>query len=160
MPKFKPITILLVAFTFLTTLGLAISLQGVLGINITSDLNLGLGKKITGLPVPTGNTEAANKEYIDSQVGAIAAGSGASYTGYGITSCAAGWTAAYTGVAMSLFMAGNTGAGGSSTVCKQGSEFAIGPGTVAGTYWVTGSPWGVGLNRYLDSFVSCVVCVK
>ena len=59
-----PVTIFLVVLTFLTTLGLAISLQEVLGINIGSVLNLG-GNKITNLGTPTAAGDAATRGYVD-----------------------------------------------------------------------------------------------
>ena len=66
MSYFPKITIL--ALVFFATLGLAISLQEVFGINIGSDLNFALtGKKITGLPVPVASSDAATKGYADSE---------------------------------------------------------------------------------------------
>ena len=67
MSYFPKITIL--ALVFFATLGLAISLQEVFGINIGSDLNFALtGKKITGLPVPVASSDAATKGYVDSVI--------------------------------------------------------------------------------------------
>lgn len=79
-------------FAVFITLGLAIVLQGALGITINSDLNFGAGKKITGLPVPTGNTEAATKEYVDS---AVVTGGGVP-SGYSILGATAVAPAGYT----------------------------------------------------------------
>ena len=63
----SPATLFLVVLTLLTTLGLAISLQGVLGINIGSVLNLG-GNRITnlGTPLPGNPSDAATKGFVDS----------------------------------------------------------------------------------------------
>lgn len=57
MPK-PPTTIFFIAITFLITLGLAISLQGVFGINIGSVLNL-QGNKITNVGAPTAAGDVA-----------------------------------------------------------------------------------------------------
>ena len=69
MPKFQPKITTLLLLTFLTTLGLAISLQGVLGINIGSNLDLGNAFKITKVVTPTDPADVATKGWVESIVG-------------------------------------------------------------------------------------------
>ena len=66
MSYFPKITIL--ALVFFITLGLAISLQGVLGINIGSNLDLGNLFKITKVVTPTDSGDVATKGWVESIV--------------------------------------------------------------------------------------------
>ena len=65
MLKFHPKITTLLLLTFLITLGLAISLQGVLGVNIGSVLNM-QNLKIINLGTPTAAGDAATKGFVDS----------------------------------------------------------------------------------------------
>ena len=65
MLKFNPKITTLLLLTFLTTLGLAISLQGVFGIGIGSNLDFGGIRRIIGLPTPTGAGDAATWDFVN-----------------------------------------------------------------------------------------------
>ena len=60
-----PVTIFLVVFTSLITLGLAISLQSVFGIGIGSNLDFGGIRRIIGLPIPIGTGDAATWDFVN-----------------------------------------------------------------------------------------------
>ena len=54
-----------IVFAVIITLGFAVSLQGVFGVNIGSVLNL-QGLKITNVGTPVNPGDAATKSYVDS----------------------------------------------------------------------------------------------
>lgn len=113
---------------------------------ISGGLDL-LSSRLTSLGVPIGTTDAATKGYVDAQVSA--AGAGASYTAFGVTTCAPGWTVAYTGTVLTRTFGGSSSG---DPICVAGYSAT---GGISFTYG-----WAASGNSASNQVFSCAVCVK
>ena len=136
-------TILFVTLTFLITLGLAVSLQEVFGINIGSDLNFALtGKKITGLPVPVASSDAATRGYVDSVA-----------TGFS-------WNASCVMVTESTPTFCNVTASCPANYKVTGGGCATGSATVTQNFPLSVSSWFCGGNTAPEGCTVYAICCK
>ncbi len=128
------------------------------GDTMTGQLNMS-SNKIVNLADPTSNTEAANKQYVDS-VASTAGGAGAIFVNWGNTDCP-GAAKLYDGYGFGTRY--NNISGGSNSICIQAGD--------AGSYFNTAQedrlyPLVTGETQHLPteiarkSFVKCAVCYK